>query len=88
MGRHSNQIMLQHDFLIWNEQLAESYPHIYKILCLNCLGQFITGPHSEPKKYRAHIPKLLLQNTFQYDPSINDYDFQKVSSLQDGNPNF
>ena len=35
-----------------------------------------------------HIPKLLLQNKFQYYPSINGYDFQKVSSLQDCNPNF
>ena len=35
-----------------------------------------------------HIQKLLLQNTFQYYRSINGYDFQKVSSLQDCNPNF
>jgi len=34
------------------------------------------------------IKKLLLQNTFQYYPSINGYDFQKVSSLQDCNLNF
>jgi hypothetical protein len=34
------------------------------------------------------IPKLLLQNTFQYYPSIKGYNLQKVSSLQDCNPNF
>jgi len=30
-----------------------------------CLEQSNTGPDSEPKKCCPHIPKLLLQNTFQ-----------------------
>jgi len=48
-----------------------------------CLEQYITGPNSEPNKCCPHIPKLLLQNTFQYYPSIKGYDFQKVSSLEE-----
>jgi hypothetical protein len=31
-----------------------------------CLEYSITGPYSGPKKFCPHIPKILLQNTFQY----------------------
>jgi hypothetical protein len=41
------------------------------------LEQSITGPQSERKKCSPHIPNLILQNTFQYYPSIKGYDFQK-----------
>ena len=53
-----------------------------------CLEQSITVPNSERTKCTPHIPKQLLHTTFQYYPSINGYDFQKVSPLQDCNPNF
>jgi len=61
---------------------AANYPQSYKTTCLNSvLKQSITGPHLEPNKCSPHIPKLI-QNTFQYYPYINGYDFHKVSCLQ------
>ena len=63
-----------------NSQLEVT--HIYKNIMLNqCLKQSNTGPHLETKECSPHIPTLI-QNTFQYYPCINGYDFQKVSFLQ------
>jgi len=35
-----------------------------------CLEESITHPHSEPKKNGSLIPKIILQNIFQYYHSI------------------
>ena len=76
------------DFVIWNKELAWSYPQLYKTLCLiTFLKHSITGPHLEPKKCSPRIAKLI-QNTFQYHSYTNVCDFQKVSSLETCNSNF
>jgi hypothetical protein len=89
--KHGQKFQLSsvyHDFLKLNKQLPGSYPHLYKMLCL--ISVFRTVHQWSPfraNKSKPYIPKLLLQNTFQYYPSINGYDFQKFSSLKDCNPN-
>jgi hypothetical protein len=57
--------VLHHDLVIQNEQLDGSYQHIYKML--RFISVFRTVHHSSPsraKEKHPHIPKLLLQNTF------------------------
>ena len=89
MGRNSNEIVLYHDFLKCNKQLAGCYPHLCKMPCL--ISVFRTVHHRSPfraKEMQSTYSKTTFQSTFQYYPSINGCDFQKVSCLQNCNINF
>ena len=88
--KHEHKLQLNcvyHDFLICNEQLAGSYPHSYKMLCL--INAFGTVHHRSPlraKQIQSTYSKTT--SSFQYYPSIIGYDFQSVSSLHNCNSNF
>ena len=81
--------LLYNDFLRCNEQLAGCYTHLRKMPHL--ISVFRTVHHwstFRAKEMQSTYSKTTFQSTFQYYPSINGCDFQKVSCLQNCNINF